>query len=127
MEKKELKAELTFEDWIITYLQLMNGVNGLLITRGEFQLLKNLLIRYFEAKKSNLTDKEIFKALFSTTSRREMRLAIGCGEYSFNNLILSLKQKELILNIGQPKQKEYVLSPFIIPTTELTFKFELIG
>ena len=125
MEKRELKAQLEFNGWIDMYIQIMNGVNGVDLSCSETDLLKMMIIKYFELKKTLMTDKAIFDIVFSTNSRKEYRTKQECNQFIFNNRILGLRKKGLII-VTKGDKKTYSLNSKILPVKELTFKFEIL-
>lgn len=125
MEKKELVAEVTFNEWINIHLQIINGVNGLHLSDSECFILKEMILKYYDLKQNILTDKAVFESLFSVKSRKEYRANCNTDTYTFNNRFQSIKMKGMIINTSTTKTPSYILNPIVMPVKELTFKFDI--
>lgn len=103
------------------YLMVWNG--SLNLSKQEMNLLSLLIDKYTKLVEEGVPKEYIWSILFSTESRKELQKDMGeISIHYLGNILKMLKDKKVIHEYNST----YMLDSKIIPTKELTFKFDVV-
>jgi len=112
--------DVTQDEYVKFYVDLWVG--SFKLTDKEKNVVIELVNIYLELAADGLQPKYINKLLFSTDSRKRVRDSMNISEPGLNNYFTQLKEKYVILE----EDKELSITTFLIPVSEITFKFNII-
>lgn len=108
-------------DFVLSYITLWNGTWKL--TEKEIDVLVAFIKSYLRLKDDGLKEPYLSKLLFSTESKREIKLNLGkMTDQGLANYISSLKKKGILREISP--DGIYVIDERVIPVKKITFEFK---
>lgn len=125
MNEKILKRKVEVKDFYEVYLKTLNG--HLVLTNRELGVLVEICKAQAKYMSNGYENEKLSKVLFSAISREEIRTLLNISPYNLNNIIKTLRSKQVLLDQGN----KYIVNPrLFVPSTEkeytITFKIEVL-
>lgn len=125
MNEKVLKRKVDIDNFYPVYLKTLNG--HLALTNRELEVLVELCTIKAKYLDQKLTENELAKLVLGKAAREELRSKLNISPFNLNNIIKSLKDKQVLLANG----RKYTINPrlFVPPTDKeysINFKIEIV-
>jgi ABC-type Fe3+-hydroxamate transport system substrate-binding protein len=112
-------ATLTRDNWVRAYLTLWQGMLGL--TEKELEVAISM-VKHFMSIKERVADNDTASLLMlSRQTRRKIKFEHQISAAGFGNYLISFCKKGFLVK----KEGAYMLAEKIIPTTSITFNFNI--